>query len=261
MGFFQDVSMAPPPPPPAAPPAFPSASSRVMLGRPKCARIRYSRPPWNCLMVQTTQSLSGRYVTFPTLLLKLGLSTSGGTGMDISTPLATLRDLNWDRVLIMYSIRDPRWGSTTASTHINGLTCVSNRYVMRSNSPSGGMKDMVRSFSNRARRTHWWNLMSSSSMALPLACPDRPVASNMSLSFRPSLSSGMPERKDLIFTAPLISLWRTVPLAATRRLSFSTTSRKISFFLCLMPSARQLTAFVNATGGLDLESSDMRFPS
>ncbi len=34
---------------------------------------------------------------------------------------------------------------------------------MRSKLPSGGMKEMVRSFSNRARRTHWWNLMSSSS--------------------------------------------------------------------------------------------------
>lgn len=31
---------------------------------------------------------------------------------------------------------------------------------MSSNSPSGGMKLMVRSDSNRVRRTHWWNLMS-----------------------------------------------------------------------------------------------------
>jgi hypothetical protein len=38
---------------------------------------------------------------------------------------------------------------------------------MSSNSPSGGMKEMVRSFSNRDSRTHWWNLTSSISMALP----------------------------------------------------------------------------------------------
>ena len=37
---------------------------------------------------------------------------------------------------------------------------------MSSNSPSGGMKEMVRSFSKRDRRTHWWNLVSSSSTDL-----------------------------------------------------------------------------------------------
>ena len=34
------------------------------------------------------------------------------------------------------------------------LTCVLRRYVMRSKAPSGGMKEMVRSFSNRASLTH-----------------------------------------------------------------------------------------------------------
>src|SRR6056300_119810 len=150
MGFFHDMSI--PLPLPTA--SVSAASSRVILGRPKCALIKYSRPPWNCLIVHTTQSLSGKYVTLPTLDLKLGLSTSGGTGIEISTLFATDRDLNCDRVLIMYSIRDPRWGSTTASTQINGFTCVSNRYVIKSNSPSGGMNEMVLSFSNRARRTH-----------------------------------------------------------------------------------------------------------
>ena len=47
---------------------------------------------------------------------------------------------------------------------------------MRSNAPSGGMKEMVRSFSNLDRRTHWWNFMSSRSTALLL--PPRPWASN-----------------------------------------------------------------------------------
>ena len=37
---------------------------------------------------------------------------------------------------------------------------------MRSKLPSGGMKEMVRSFSKRVSRTHWWNLMSSRSTDL-----------------------------------------------------------------------------------------------
>lgn len=35
------------------------------------------------------------------------------------------------------------------------LTAVLRRYDMSSDSPSGGMKEMVRSFSKRERRTHW----------------------------------------------------------------------------------------------------------
>lgn len=42
---------------------------------------------------------------------------------------------------------------------------------MSSLSPSGGMKEMVRSFSKRDRRTHWWNFTSSSSTVL-LFSPD-----------------------------------------------------------------------------------------
>jgi len=33
-------------------------------------------------------------------------------------------------------------------------TCVLSLYVIKSNDPSGGMKEIVRSFSNRANRTH-----------------------------------------------------------------------------------------------------------
>lgn len=36
---------------------------------------------------------------------------------------------------------------------------------MSSNSPSGGMKEMVRSLSNLPSLTHWWNWQSSSSTA------------------------------------------------------------------------------------------------
>ena len=46
------------------------------------------------------------------------------------------------------------------------LTCVFSRYDISSNSPSGGMNEIVRSFSNLDNRTHWWNLTSSSSTDL-----------------------------------------------------------------------------------------------
>ena len=55
---------------------------------------------------------------------------------------------------------------------------------MSSNAPSGGMNEIVRSFSNLDSRTHWWNLTSSISIAFPRAL--RPVLSNMTLSFSPS---------------------------------------------------------------------------
>ena len=58
----------------------------------------------------------------PMEALKDGVSTSLGTGMMISTLLAMERDLNWDFVLIMYSMRLLLCGSTTASTQINGFT-------------------------------------------------------------------------------------------------------------------------------------------
>lgn len=40
--------------------------SRDMDGRPKWARMRYSRRPWNCLMVHKMAFCSGTYFTVPT---------------------------------------------------------------------------------------------------------------------------------------------------------------------------------------------------
>merc|ERR1712166_155386 len=114
------------------------------------------------------QSSSGAYLTEPMLVLKLGDDASGGTGMRISTLLAVERCLNCDFALIMYSIRECECGSTTASIQMIGLTCVDSLQDISSNSPSGGINEMVRSFSKRANRTHWWNLMSSRSTAFPL---------------------------------------------------------------------------------------------
>ena len=47
-----------------------------------------------------------------------------------------------------------------------GRTCVLRRYDINSNSPSGGINDIVRSFSNLDKRTHWWNFTSSISIPL-----------------------------------------------------------------------------------------------
>lgn len=99
----------------------------------------------------------------------LGLSASSGTGTYISTLLAVLLRLNCALHLTIYSTLEPLWLSTAASTQIRGLTGVERRYDISSNSPSGGINDMVRSFSNRESRTHWWNLTSSISIALPRA--------------------------------------------------------------------------------------------
>ena len=57
--------------------------------------------------------------------LKMGESTSGGTGIMISTLLAIDRLLNCDLACTMYSMRLREWGSTTVSTQINGFTCSS----------------------------------------------------------------------------------------------------------------------------------------
>lgn len=164
--------------------------------------MRNSRPPPSCLIFQTKADLSGAYCTVPVdayatcespdigdsfapLTLNFGVSASSGTGTYISTLFAVLRLLKCAFTFTMYSTLLPLWCSTcvrldlhmdghvrlltAASTQTKGLTGVDNRYDINSNSPSGGMKEIVRSFSNRDKRTHWWNLTSSISMAFPLA--------------------------------------------------------------------------------------------
>lgn len=92
-------------------------------GRPKCARMINSLPPWNCLIFQTRHDRSGLYETEPLLLcidrqrtclfedskvtLNLGVSASSGTGTSISTLFAVLLRLNWARALTRYSTREP----------------------------------------------------------------------------------------------------------------------------------------------------------
>mmetsp|Transcript_16551 Transcript_16551/g.28145 ORF Transcript_16551/g.28145 Transcript_16551/m.28145 type:complete len:206 (+) Transcript_16551:273-890(+) len=201
-------------------------------------------------MHQIMQFLSATYLTVPTLDLNTGESTSMGTGTMISTLLAMDFCLNWVLAFTTNSILDCVQFSTTASTQMRGLTCVSTLYVMSSNSPSGGMNVIRRSVSNLFSLTHWWNLRSSRSISLLLVC--FPVISKSVLSFSPSFSSGIPLREDLILTEPMISDRTTFPLFETRMLSFSITSRKTSFFWCLMPSVLQETTLLAEVGTTSL---------
>lgn len=73
-------------------------------------------------MDQTIELVSGTYLTVPVFALKTGESTSGGTGIIISTLLATDFALNYVLVLMRYSIFDLVKFSTTQSAQIKGLT-------------------------------------------------------------------------------------------------------------------------------------------
>jgi hypothetical protein len=117
------------------------------------------------------------------------------------------------------------------------------------NSPSGGMKVMLRSASNLPSLTHWWKVQSSISMPLPAlfaatelctpamlplpVCAPGPLASRSisSLSFMPKRHSGMPLRKLFILISPQPSACSTWPLELYSTFTDSITSMNISFFL------------------------------
>ena len=101
----------------------------LTLGSPKCARIRYSRPPPSCFIFHTKADLSGAYWTLPvdaygsnvtriqsdqkilldrSLTLNFGVSASSGTGTKISTLFAVLRLLNCALHFTIYSTLLPR---------------------------------------------------------------------------------------------------------------------------------------------------------
>lgn len=54
---------------------------------------------------------------------------------------------------------------------------------MSSDSPSGGMKEIVLSLSKRDRRTHWWNFTSSIATVLPLS-PECNIKTNVNMNSR-----------------------------------------------------------------------------
>lgn len=129
-----------------------------------------------------------------------------------------------------------------------------NPYFINSNSPSGGTKLMLLSLSNLPSLTHWWNWQSSISTALArralyIHCQSRFLfnmrnstyvvrltvsLSSSSLSFKPNLHSGVPDRYALIKIWPATSALRMVPVLLINRLTLSMTSMKASFFLYLM---------------------------
>ena len=84
------------------------------------------------------------------------------------------------------------------STVKSGLTLSSRRYDMSSKSPSGGMKEIILSFSNLESLTHVWNFISSNSIARDLVV--LPYASKNALSFNPNFNSGIPEREHFTFS-------------------------------------------------------------
>lgn len=112
---------------------------------------------------------------------------------------------------------------------------------------------MILSFSNFESLTHVWNQISSNSIARERVV--RPCASKNAQSFSPSFSSGMPDNWQRTFRLPTISLFITLPCGPISMFSFSITSRKTSFFLCLIPSGRQGVSDVIEVGMLCIGSS------
>merc|ERR1740137_1128 len=103
---------------------LPSKSSDSTLGNPKCARIKYSFPPGNDLMVHLMHCVSGSYLQWPIVVLNLGESASFGTGITISTLLAVERFLNCDLALTMISTLECACLSMTDSIQMRGFTWV-----------------------------------------------------------------------------------------------------------------------------------------
>jgi len=140
------------------------------------------------------------------------------------------------------------------------LSMIKVTHLISSNSPSGGMKLIVRLVSNSLSRTHWWKRQSSSSTAS--LAPPWLFLSMTSLSLRPNLHSGVPDRYARICICPSTSARRTVPreqswtlhtmhkreskslspFALMLRFTVSTTSTNASFFLYFTSPRRQLVA-------------------
>nr|GMD98310.1 hypothetical protein PoMZ_10739 [Ipomoea batatas] len=127
------------------------------------------------------------------------------------------------------------------------------RYLISSNSPSGGTKLTVFSELNRVKFTHWWKVTSSSSIVFPLllgralSCDSfsRPI-----LSFKPNFRSGIPERKHFMRIFPVTSQRKTLPTKDMRRLTLSTISRNTCQHLYTRPSLLQPTAPVTCNVAL-----------
>lgn len=157
---------------------------------------------------QTTTFSPGTYLAFPFTTLQSTVVVFNGVGMRRTTFVAESLLLKFAFKVIVYETCVVPTSVTVAITRSGNLTfeverylhtgqCeqtyISDRWIYRisSNSPSGGIKLIVRVASKSFSRTHWWNRQSSSSTAslIPLS-----LLSITSLSLRPNLHSGVPVR-------------------------------------------------------------------
>mmetsp|Transcript_11262 Transcript_11262/g.21309 ORF Transcript_11262/g.21309 Transcript_11262/m.21309 type:complete len:226 (+) Transcript_11262:557-1234(+) len=183
---------------------------------------------------QTMQFSAAAYLALPLDTVMEALAVCLGTGMRTIVPSANSFGPNVLLILMLHSTRVRPISLMMGNTLKGRCTPSVMRYFMRSNSPSGGTKLTQRSSWKRLRLTHWWNVMSSISMLFPAPAPPPARAgscSSVSLSFRPSLRSGIPERKHFITILPATSARSTVPFADISMLMLSIISRKTSLRL------------------------------
>mmetsp|Transcript_19767 Transcript_19767/g.36789 ORF Transcript_19767/g.36789 Transcript_19767/m.36789 type:complete len:268 (-) Transcript_19767:563-1366(-) len=218
------------------------ALARTKGMRVTSAASMHSDWPWKRLRRKTMEDSSGTYLALPIVHLILHLAVLLGTGIFKVTEEAKSFS---EKVAVHFTLIDTLvWPSSwiAAMMRKGRLMLSVTLYFMSSNSPSGGMKVIVRSASKRPRETQRWKVQSS------MLTPDFPALaeflsfSTTSLSLRPNLHSGMPVSFVFIMTLPVTSWRRTDPVALNNRLTDSRTSMYTSFLLCLMPSLRQSIA-------------------
>mmetsp|Transcript_9182 Transcript_9182/g.17512 ORF Transcript_9182/g.17512 Transcript_9182/m.17512 type:complete len:238 (-) Transcript_9182:545-1258(-) len=204
------------------------------------AVMMHSALPAKRLTRHTMASCSGSYLARPKEFLILALEVFLGTGIFTTTCVAN----NWSEKLAMIltfiETLVKLASSCTAGMTLNGRLILSvTRYLINSNSPSGGINVMVRSASNLPKRTQRWKVQSS------ISTPGFRSSFSLSitnLSLRPNLHSGIPVNLVFICTAPETSFRKILPVVESNKLTDSRTSMYTSFFLWRIPSRRQSMA-------------------
>lgn len=108
---------------------------------------------------------AGEYFALPNETLHSTFAVFSGVGTLMTTLLAFSFGENVVLTCIVYSTLVFPISSMIGCTLKGTFIFVVERYRINSNSPSGGMKEIVRSLSNFPSLTHWWNWQSSSSTA------------------------------------------------------------------------------------------------
>ena len=136
------------------------------------------------------------YRALPIATWHLTLVVLSGVGMRSTTCVALSLESKLARTRTVYSTRDLDTSSTIGCTLKGKLTLLVHRYLfamevsdivharpnhaahlINSNSPSGGMKLMLRSTSYLPNLTHWWNWQSSRTMASSASADEDPLRS------------------------------------------------------------------------------------